>query len=97
MKQFSELGIVSKKSFVGNKLYIVDILDKEIVVEFFTIGPSKKNDGTDCLSLQIKLNCVDHVVFSSSTFLMNQIKQLKDDDFPFTAKIIKVNRHFEFK
>lgn len=96
MKQFSELGIVSKKSFVGNKIYIENNLNKEVVVEFFDIKPSKKNDGTECLQIQIKLDGDPHVVFTSSTFLMNQIRQLKDDDFPFTAKIVKINRHYEF-
>jgi hypothetical protein len=97
MKSFSEQGVTSKRSFVGNKIYIESILEKHIIIEFFDIRPSRKNDGTDCLHMQIKLDQVDHVVFSSSTFLMNQLKQLKDDDFPFTAKIVKINRHYEFK
>lgn len=97
MKSFSDFGISSKKSFVGNKIYIESILEKEIVIEFFDIRPSRKNDGTECLYIQIKIDGVDHVVFSSSTFLMNPLKQLQDSDFPFKAKIVKINRHYEFK
>lgn len=96
MKQFKELGIVSKKSFVGNKIYIENILGKEIIVEFYDIKPSKKNDGSNCLHMQIKMQEVNHVIFSSGTFLMDQLKQLKDDDFPFKTIIVKINRHYEF-
>lgn len=97
MKDFSEFDIAVKKSFVGNKIYIESILDKPIVIVFYDIRPSKKNDGSECLYMQIKLDGVDHVVFSSSTFLMEPLKKLNAADFPFQAKIIRVNRHFEFK
>ncbi len=97
MKSFSDFGIVSKKSFVGDKIYIEKILDQEIIIEFYEIRPSKKANGGDCLYMQIKLAGVDHVVFSSSMFLMNPLKQIKDSDFPFTAKIVKVNQHYEFR
>lgn len=97
MKSFSDFGITSKKSFVGNKIYIEDLLQKEIIIEFFEIRPSRKNDGSECLYMQIKLAGEDRVVFSSSTFLMNPLKQLSDTDFPFKATIVKINRHYEFK
>jgi len=97
MKDFSEFDIAVKKSFVGTKIYIDSILDKPIVIEFYDIRPSKKPDGSECLYMQIKLEGVDHVVFSSSTFLMEPLRKLTDVDFPFSAKIIRVNRHFEFR
>lgn len=97
MKSFSDFGIVSKKSFIGNKIYIENILDKEIIIDFYEIRPSKKPDGGDCLYMQIRLDGADHVVFSSSVFLMNPLKQLKETDFPFKVRIIKINRHYEFK
>lgn len=97
MKSFSDFGIVAKKCFVGNKIYIENILGKEMIIEFFEIRPSKKTNGGDCLYMQIKLDDVDHVVFSSSTFLMIPLKQLKDDDFPFKATIVKINQHYEFR
>ncbi len=96
MKQFSQLGTVKKRSFVGEHIIIDNVLDKEIIVEFFDIRPSKKNDGSNCLYMQIILNGVHHVIFTGGTFLMDDIKQIKEGDFPFTTKIVKVNRHFEF-
>lgn len=97
MKKFSELGIKSKRSFVGDKIPVESILDKEIIVEFFEIKPSKKVMDGDCLHLQIKHEGKDRVVFTSSTFLMDPLKQLSVDDFPFKATIHRVNKHFEFK
>ncbi len=97
MKSFSDFGITMKKSFVGDKIYIEKILDQELIIEFFEIRPSKKTNGGDCLYMQIKLGGVDHVVFSSSSFLMNPLKQLQDSDFPFKAKIVKINQHYEFR
>lgn len=97
MKSFSELGVTTKKSFVGNKIYIESILEKDIIIEFFDIRPSRKNDGTECLYMQIKIDAVDHVVFSSSKFLMDSLKQIQENDFPIKARIIKINRHYEFR
>jgi len=97
MKDFAEFGITVKKSFVGTKIYIESILEKAIIIEFFDIRPSRKNDGSECLYMQIRLEGVDHVVFSSSTFLMDTLRKLEETDFPFQAKIIRVNRHFEFR
>lgn len=97
MKDFAELGISAKRRFTGNKIYIETILDKALIIEFFEVRPSKKNDNTDCLYMQIKLDGVEHVVFSSSVFLMQTLRQLQPEDFPFSAKIAKINRHYEFR
>jgi len=97
MKDFGEFDIDVKKSFIGDKIYIENILDKPVVIEFYDIRPSKKAGSGDCLYMQIKLDGIDHVVFSSSTFLMEPLRKLTNADFPFKAKIVKVNRHFEFR
>jgi len=96
MKNFSELGIKTRRSFIGDKIAIESILDKEIIVEFFEIKPSKKVMDGDCLHLQIKFEDKYRVVFTSSAFLMDPLKQLAENDFPFKAKIKRVNKHFEF-
>ena len=96
MKNFSELGIKPKRSFVGDKIPVESLLDKEIIVEFFEIKPSKKVMDGDCLHMQIKLDGHDRLVFTSSTFLMDTLKQLSAEDFPFKVKIKRVNKHFEF-
>lgn len=97
MKQFSDFAVEAKRSFIGPSVIIEDILEQEIIVEYFSIGPSIKTPGTECLTLQIKHNGADKVIFTGSTFLMRPLKNLNDDDFPFQTKIIKVNRHWEFR
>lgn len=96
MKQFSDLNIEAKKSFIGSSILMEEVLDKEIIVEDFVIKDSIKKPGTDCMHLQLKVDDEYRVLFTGSEFLMSQIKQLKDGDIPFKAKIIKINRHFEF-
>jgi len=97
IKSFSDFGITMKKSFVGTKKYIEDILDQEIIVEFYEIRPSTKNDGTNCLYLQIKLQGNSHVIFSSSSYLMDTLRINDQIVFPFKTHIAKINRHYEFK
>lgn len=97
MRNFSDFPIESKKCFVGPRISIEEILEKDIIVEFFQIGPSSKKPGTDCLTIQITLEENKHVIFSGSQFLMHDLKKVADDHFPFKAKIIRVNKHFEFR
>jgi len=97
IRQFSQMKINTKQSFVGDKIYIESLLDKEITVQAFKITDSTKKPGTDCLNLQIFHEEKQKVLFTGSTFLIDQIKQVGPEDFPFMATIIRVNRHFEFK
>lgn len=97
IKNFSDFGIKTKMSFEGPKLYPPDILDRVITVHYYEIRLSKNNDGTYCLHAQIEMDGVKHLMFSSSTFLMDDIKKVPSDGFPFKVKIVKVNRHFEFR
>lgn len=97
MKKFSELGITNQRSFVGDKIYPEGHLGKEFIAEFYEIRPSNKKDGTECLYMQIKLEGIDYLLFSTSTVLIKTAKQMREEDFPITAKLIKVNRHYEFR
>ena len=98
MKQFSSFDIKSGDNFTGDKIKIDKILNREIAVLKYKMEESKfpKNKSGQCLTLQIELNGIKLVVFSGSDYLMNQLKQVADDDFPFLATIIKSNDHFEF-
>lgn len=96
-KNFSDFNIITKRSFEGAKLYPEDLLSEPIIVHYYEVRPSKKNDGTECLYAQITLNNEKRLLWSSSVFLIDAIRKIPDNGFPFGSKIIKVNRHFEFR
>ena len=99
MKQFSELGIAApQKGFVGEKIKIARILNKEIKVEAFKIEASKfleKGSG-ERLVLQLVVDGEKRIMFSGSVFLMEMIKKVPDDFFPFLTTIKEINDHHEF-
>jgi hypothetical protein len=93
--KFSDLGIKTEIShFVGDKLKISKILNKEIEVLGFLIKPS--NFKGEMLQLQIKVNGNLHVVFTGSTVLINMINKVPLNKFPFIATIIEESEHYEF-
>lgn len=100
MKKFSELGVEGLKNlFVGDKIKIVKILNCEIIVHAYKIEDSKfpKNKSGKVLTLQIEIDSEKKIIFTGSDVLLSQIQQIKDEDFPFIATIVKNNEHFEFK
>jgi hypothetical protein len=99
MRQFKEMGITAeRKSFVGDKIKLERLLNREIIIHDFEIKESKiKDKGTGkCLYLQIEIKNEKHVVFSGSAYLMDMITQVPDNGFPFETTIVKINDHFEF-
>lgn len=98
MKRFSEFGIINQDSFSGDKIKIDKILNKEITVIKYKIETSKfsKNKSGKCLFLQMEIAETKYIIFSGSDYLMNQLTQVADENFPFIATIIKSNEHYEF-
>ena len=98
MKRFSEFDIKPGDSFTGDKIKIDKILNREITVLKYKMEDSKfpKNKSGKCLTMQIEFSGIKNIVFSGSDFLMNQLKQVTEDSFPFLATIIRSNEHFEF-
>lgn len=97
MKQFKELGIkVSFPGFTGDKIKIDRLLNREITVLDYKIGPSTAKPGTDYLTLQFELNGEKHVTFTSGTKLIDVIKQVDKADFPFKTIIVKENESLQF-
>lgn len=98
MKRFSELGISAGNNFVGDKLKIDRVLNREITVLKHKIESSKfpKNKSGKCLHLQIEIGGTKNVVFTGSDVLIGQIEQVPEDAFPFITTIIKSGDHFEF-
>lgn len=99
IKAFSELGIESEGQLTGKKIGINHVLNKVITVTKFRIDPSKfpgEGNGKR-LTLQIIVDDIEHVIFTSSTVLQKQINQVKEEDFPFKATIIPlIPRGYKF-
>jgi hypothetical protein len=99
MNAFKDFGIkTTVKSFVGDKIKMSKILNKEITVLAFKIGPSKfieKGNGK-CLHLQIQIGDTKYVVFTGSTGLMEDIQKVLTDKFPFTTTIVEESERYEF-
>ena len=91
MKKFSDFA---KEDSVmsGDKIKIGDIVGKEIEIIDYKIG-SSKFEGKKLLTLQIKLNNEDRVIFTSSGVLIDQSEKYKNE-MPFIATIEKINNRF---
>jgi RNA-directed DNA polymerase len=96
MKKFNELNIkLTTNSFVGDKIKIAKILNKQIIIHDFKVTKSKFNTD-ECLHLQIELNGNKHVVFTGSKILMNMILKVEKLDFPFVSTIVEENESYLF-
>lgn len=97
MKNFKDLGIKNNtQAFVGDKIKIDRILNREISVHGFKIEDSKVKSGTKCLYMQISIGDAKHVVFTGSVVLMDMIQQVSSADFPFKTTITRENERLEF-
>lgn len=93
MKTFSQLGIEPPiERFKGDKISIFQVINKEITINAFKIGASNFKDKGNGkrLDIQIEIDGKEHLIFSGSGILMEQLNQTKQADFPFTATIIKL-------
>ena len=98
MQRFSDLNIKNEDSFSGDKIKIEKILNREITVIKYKTEASNfpKNKSGLCMTLQIEMSGIKYIVFSGSDFLMKQLSQVTEENFPFLATIIKTNEHYEF-
>lgn len=99
MKSFDQFNIkITSQSFVGDKIKMSKILNREIVVHHFKIDDSKcfKGGSAKCLKLQISVKEENHIIFTSSSGLLEMIQQVPEDGFPFTTTIVEENERFKF-
>lgn len=96
MKKFSEIS-QNNNVMLGDKLKINEVVGKEIIVTGYQIGNSRfRREGNEkMLTLQFKLNGIQHILFTGSKILMRQIEQCKDE-IPFITIIEYVNKFYTF-
>lgn len=100
MKKFSELGIKpTSKNFIGDKIKISKVLNREIVILAFKIDDSKypKNKSGKCLCLHIELDDEKRIIFTGSDVLIETIQLVPEDCFPFLATIIREGERMELR
>lgn len=96
MKKFSDFKIQPiANMFIGDKIKIAKILNREIKVYGFKIEDSTLKVGTKRMVVAIEYNGERHIIFTGSNNLMQQIQQVPE--FPFTAQIEKEGERYEFK
>jgi hypothetical protein len=98
MKKFSDFDIKNTAHFIGDKVKMVKVLNKEVIIHDFKVDVSKfpKNKSGNVLTLQIELSGEKQIIFTGSDVLIDQITQVQKEDFPFLAVIVKNGEHFEF-
>ena len=97
MNNFKDFNIAPKvTSFVGEKIKVEKIFNTTINVLEFKIGPSKNNPGTELLTLQIEKGGEKRIVFTGSKVLIDQIRRVEKNQFPFTTIIKGDNDYYEF-
>lgn len=97
MKQFKDFNIKNEvPGFVGDKIKMERLLNKKITIHKYAIEDSKVKQNTKCLYLQLTVDSVQRVNFSGSVSLMEMIKKVPANEFPFETIIIKENERFEF-
>lgn len=99
MNSFKEFDIPqAEKAFVGKSIEMYSLIGESIIVHDFKIERSKfadKGNGL-CLTLQITFDGAKRVVFSGSRYLMEAIRKVPENGFPFETKIIKQEKRLLF-
>ena len=96
MKKFSQLNIkISDRGFIGDKIKMQKLLNREITVHHYVISDSKVFKGK-CLKMQITLSETKHILFTGANGLIEAIIQVPDSSFPFITTIVEENGRFIF-
>ena len=97
MKQFKDLGIAPPEpGFAGDKIKMNRILNREIIIHKFRVVPSKFESCGLRLDMQIEINGEKHVAWCSSKGLIETIRQIPEDSFPFKTTIIVDSERYLF-
>lgn len=96
MKRFSDFA-TEESPLDGDKIPIIQLLNREIEVIGYKIRPSKyeKNNSGKCLTLQVIIDGVKRVLFTGSDVLIEQMGRY-GDQIPFSTTIKKIDRYYTF-
>ena len=97
MKRFSDFA-KKQSQLSGEKLPIESVLNKEVYVKGFRRAKSKypKNESGQYLTIQVEIDDKEHVIFTSSGVLLNQSIDY-ENELPFLAKIVRINKYYSFE
>jgi hypothetical protein len=99
VKSFKDFGIKSEiKSYIGEKIKMDKVLNREIIVLDGKVEPSNYKDkgSGNRVVLQIKYKEEMRVIFSGAVGLIDVISRLPKDAFPFSTTIAKDGERLEF-
>jgi len=81
------------KPFEGDKKKIDEILNKDILIIDYKIKDSKHHKDTQYVTIQFKLDDINHIVFTGSEVLAKQLDKYKDN-IPFYTQIKKIDKYY---
>ena len=84
-----------EETFDGEKLRLDEVLNKEILVTGYKIKDSHQKKGTQYLTIHFELGGKQHITFTGSIVLMNQLKKY-ESHLPFLTTIKKINKYYSF-
>jgi hypothetical protein len=90
--KWSDLNIplLTRKHFIGEKISVAKIINKDIEIIAYKVEDSKKCEGGKCLTLQIKYAGESRVLFTGAQYLIKQMERVRADQLPVMAKIVKL-------
>jgi len=95
MNNFKDLQVTQKTAgFEGEKIKISKILNTEIIIHDFKLGPSKY-DG-ERLDMQITYKEEKRLVWTSSHYLADALQQIPKDKFPILTTIVEIDDRYVF-
>jgi len=78
----------------GEKVKIDSLLNQEILITGYRVNESKyKTNFPRCLTVQFMKDDQQHVVFTGSSVLINQLEKYAKE-IPFLATIKKIERYY---
>lgn len=95
--KFKDLNIkIETNNFIGDKMSVDSLLNREIKILAYKVEDSNKRPGTKCLHIQFEVNGIKYVSFLGSKRLIETIEQVPKNAFPLETTIIKQNRSYQF-
>jgi hypothetical protein len=93
-KRFSEFA-TDDRPLAGEKVRIESILNQEILITGYRLTESKfsKSNSPKCLTVQFSQGEPQHVFFTGSSVLINQLEKY-GEEIPFLTTIRKIERYY---